>query len=84
MFQCASINVYVYVYMCIVCIKVLHIHICVWYRTFHTPVLTPWELELGLGVRPWNSVFKTHSGMYHIYTHIITLNIYRMYTIVYV
>ena len=49
--------VYLYIY------ALINIYMCC--RTFHTPVLTPWELELGLGVRPWNSVFKTHSGMYH-------------------
>jgi diphthamide biosynthesis protein 2 len=28
-------------------------------KTFHVPVITPWELELGLGARPWESMYST-------------------------
>lgn len=28
-------------------------------RTFHVPVITPWELELGLDARPWESMYST-------------------------
>jgi len=31
-------------------------------RTFHKPVVTPFELELGLGAREWSSTFSTDLG----------------------
>lgn len=29
-------------------------------KTFHKPVITPWELELGLGARDWTSTYDTN------------------------
>lgn len=29
-------------------------------KTFHKPVITPWELELGLGARDWTSSYDTN------------------------
>jgi len=31
-------------------------------KTFHVPVVTPWELELGLGAREWSSCYKQHAA----------------------
>jgi diphthamide biosynthesis protein 2 len=31
-------------------------------KTFHKPVITPWELEVGLGARAWDGVFRTASA----------------------
>ena len=28
-------------------------------KTFHVPVLTPWEFEIGLGARPWKSCYMS-------------------------
>ena len=28
-------------------------------KTFHKPVITPWELEVGLGARAWDGMFRT-------------------------
>jgi diphthamide biosynthesis protein 2 len=30
-------------------------------KTFHVPVITPWELELGLGARDWASCYQNNS-----------------------
>ncbi len=31
-------------------------------RTFHVPVITPWELEIGLGARDWDSTYRVDLG----------------------
>ena len=31
-------------------------------RTFHVPVVTPWEIEVGLGGRDWEGIFRSDSG----------------------
>ena len=31
-------------------------------KTFHKPVITPWELEIGLGAREWDGTFCTESS----------------------
>jgi diphthamide synthase subunit DPH2 len=31
-------------------------------RSFHVPVITPYELELGLGAMEWNSRFLVNSS----------------------
>ena len=31
-------------------------------KTFHVPVITPWELELGLGARDWNSCYHNNAS----------------------
>ena len=31
-------------------------------KTFHKPVITPWELEIGLGAREWDGTFYTESS----------------------
>ena len=31
-------------------------------KTFHKPVITPWELEVGLGAREWDGTFCTESS----------------------
>ena len=31
-------------------------------KTFHVPVITPWELELGLGAREWNSSYHNNAS----------------------
>lgn len=31
-------------------------------KTFHKPVITPWELEVGLGARQWDGVFRTEAS----------------------
>mmetsp|Transcript_27452 Transcript_27452/g.26259 ORF Transcript_27452/g.26259 Transcript_27452/m.26259 type:complete len:395 (-) Transcript_27452:339-1523(-) len=31
-------------------------------KTFHVPVVTPWELELGLGGREWLGIFRSDSA----------------------
>jgi len=43
-------------------------------RTFHKPVITPFELELGLGAREWGSTFSTDLGV-----HVVVRSFFALY-----
>lgn len=51
------------------------------HRTFHVPVITPWELELGLGAREWTSTFHADPGKKLICASIIVLPLFVLFVV---